>query len=104
MQREGHPPWKPQVHFTAGGRGNVMGTGEKQTLDLSLSLVMIYVKLGVGPHPLTLESLGRGWGRLHAPHGAAVRAQLKEGGSFAYAPSAAYRIVATVLDGINLSP
>lgn len=60
MQREGHPPWKRQVHFTAGGRGNVMGTGEKQTLDLSLSLVMIYVKLGVGPHPLTLESLGRG--------------------------------------------
>lgn len=51
MQREGHPPWKRQVHFTAGGRGNVMGTGEKQTLDLSLSLVMIYVKLGVGPHP-----------------------------------------------------
>lgn len=81
-----------------------MGTGEKQTLDLSLSLVMIYVKLGVGPHPLTLESLGRGWGQLHAPHGAAVRAQLKEEASFAYAPSAAYRIVATVLDGINLSP
>lgn len=33
-----------------------------------------------------------------------MRAQLKEGASFANTLSVAYRIVATVPDGINLSP
>lgn len=52
MQRESRPlPWKPQVPFTAGGRGKVTVTGEKKKPGFESQLSHGLGKAGHGASP-----------------------------------------------------